>query len=72
MTLTPYLDEKMEVINFIEKKMREGKADPKIRGWAMSTIVNQVAEKFGANQASLARDYFIRYYEKSKSNKKGN
>jgi len=72
MTLTPYLDEKMEVINFIEKKMREGKADPKIRGWAMSTIVNQVAEKFGENQASLARDYFIRYYEKSKSNKKGN
>jgi len=71
MTLTPHLDEKMEVINFIEKKMREGKADPKIRGWAMSTIVNQVAEKFGANQASLAKDYFIRYFEKTRPNKKG-
>ena len=42
MTVTPNLDEKMEVINFIEKKMREGKADPKIRGWAMSTKVHNV------------------------------
>ena len=71
MTLTPYLDEKMEVINFIETKMREGKSDPKIRGWAMSTIVNQVAEKFGEKQTTLARDYFIRYYEKTRPTKKG-
>ena len=66
MTLTPHLDEKMEVINFIEKKMREGKADPKIRGWAMSTILKQVEESFGEKQVPLAKDYFIRYYERTR------
>lgn len=71
MTITPNLDEKMEVINFIEKKMKEGKADPKIRGWAMSTIVNQVAEKFGEKHSHLAKDYFIRYYNKTRPTKKG-
>ena len=71
MTLTPYLDEKMEVVNFIEKKMREGKADPKIRGWAMSTIIDQVKESFGDKHTHLARDYFIRYYEKTRPTKKG-
>ena len=71
MTLTPHLDEKMEVINFIEKRMREGKADPKIRGWAMSTIIDQVKESFGDKHTHLARDYFIRYYEKTRPTKKG-
>ena len=66
MTLTPYLDEKMEVVNFIEKKMREGKADPKIRGWAMSTILKQVEEEYGEHHVPLARDYFIRYHRRDK------
>ena len=66
MSNTPRLDEKMEVVNFIETKMREGKANPKIRGWAMSTILKQVEESFGENQVPLARDYFIRYYERTR------
>tara|TARA_R100000149_G_C5792994_1_gene83676 strand:- start:43 stop:267 length:225 start_codon:yes stop_codon:yes gene_type:complete len=66
MSNTPRLDEKMEVVNFIETKMKEGKANPKIRGWAMSTILKQVEESFGENQVPLARDYFIRYYERSR------
>ncbi len=70
MTLTPHLDEKMEVINFIEKKMR-GKADPKIRGWAMSTIIDQVKESFGDKHTHLARDYFMRYFDKTRPTKKG-
>ena len=66
MSNTPRLDEKMKVVNFIETKMKEGKANPKIRGWAMSTILKQVEESFGENQVPLARDYFIRYYERSR------
>ena len=66
MSNTPRLDEKMEVVNFIETKMKEGKANPKIRGWAMSTILKQVEESFGERQVPLARDYFIRYYERSR------
>ena len=66
MTITPRLDEKMEVITFIETKMREGKANPKIRGWAMSTILEQVKEEFGEKEVPFARDYFTRYYERSK------
>ena len=66
MSNTPRLDEKMEVVNFIETKMREGKANPKIRGWAMSTILKQVDESFGEKQVPLSRDYFIRYYERSR------
>ena len=54
MTITPNLDEKMEVINFIETKMKEGKANPKIRGWAMSTIIEQVKESFGDKHTHLA------------------
>lgn len=66
MSNTPYLDDKMEVVNFIETKMREGKANPKIRGWAMSTILKQVEESLGEKQVPFARDYFIRYYERSR------
>ena len=66
MSNTPRLDEKMEVVNFIETKMREGKANPKIRGWAMSTILKQVGESLGEKQVPFARDYFIRYYERSR------
>jgi hypothetical protein len=66
MSNTPYLDGKMEVVNFIETKMREGKANPKIRGWSMSTILKQVEESLGEKQVPFARDYFIRYYERSR------
>lgn len=66
MSNTPYLDDKMKVVNFIETKMREGKANPKIRGWAMSTILKQVEESLGEKQVPFARDYFIRYYERSR------
>ncbi len=66
MSNTPYLDDKMEVVNFIETKMREGKANPKIRGWSMSTILKQVEESLGEKQVPFARDYFIRYYERSR------
>jgi hypothetical protein len=66
MSNTPYLDVKMEVVNFIETKMREGKANPKIRGWSMSTILKQVEESLGEKQVPFARDYFIRYYERSR------
>lgn len=71
MTITPNLDEKMEVINFIETKMKEGKANSKIRGWAMSTIIEQVKESFGDKHTHLARDYFMRYFDKTRPNKKG-
>ena len=66
MSNTPYLDDKMKVVNFIETKMREGKANPKIRGWSMSTILKQVEESLGEKQVPFARDYFIRYYERSR------
>jgi len=71
MTVTPHLYEKMEVIYFIETKMKEGKANPKIRGWAMSTIIEQVKESFGEKHTHLARDYFMRYFDKTRPNKKG-
>lgn len=66
MSNTPNLDKKMKVVNFIEDEMKKGKANPKIRGWAMSTILEQVKEAFGDKEVPFARDYFTRYYERSK------
>lgn len=66
MSNTPNLDKKMKVVNFIEDEMKKGKANPKIRGWAMSTILEQVKEAFGDKEVPFARDYFTRYYERNK------
>jgi hypothetical protein len=46
--------------------MAQGKADPKIRGWSMQTIMTQVGDKFGENDSemieyhkSIARAYIM-------------
>jgi|TARA_B100000214_G_scaffold157536_1_gene113055 hypothetical protein len=46
--------------------MAQGKADPKIRGWSMQTIMTQVGDKFGENDLemieyhkSIARAYIM-------------
>jgi len=54
------------VHNYIEQLMAQGKADPKIRGWSMQTIMTQVGDKFGENDLemieyhkSIARAYIM-------------
>ncbi len=54
------------VHDYIERLMAQGKADPKIRGWSMQTIMTQVGDKFGENDSemieyhkSIARAYIM-------------
>ena len=47
------------VHNYIERLMAQGKADPKIRGWSMQTIMTQVGDKFGEDNKSVARAYIM-------------
>jgi DNA relaxase NicK len=54
------------VHDYIERLMAQGKADPKIRGWSMQTIMTQVGDKFGENDLemieyhkSIARAYIM-------------
>jgi hypothetical protein len=39
--------------------MAQGKADPKIRGWAMSDILKKVVKKFGYHKEEDARSYIM-------------
>ena len=47
------------VHNYIEQLMAQGKADPKIRGWSMQTIISQVGDRFGEDKKSVARAYIM-------------
>ena len=47
------------VHDYIERLMAQGKADPKIRGWSMQTIMTQVGDKFGEDNKSIARAYIM-------------
>ena len=47
------------VHDYIEQLMAQGKADPKIRGWSMQTIMTQVGDKFGEDTKSIARTYIM-------------
>ena len=44
---------------YIEQLMAQGKADPKIRGWAMSDILKKVVKKFGYDKEEDARSYIM-------------
>ena len=52
------------VHNYIEQLMAQGKADPKIRGWSMQTIMTQVGERFATyplrkDPKLIAREYIM-------------
>ena len=47
------------IYDYIESLMAQGKADPKIRGWSMQTIMTQVGDKFGEDNKSIARAYIM-------------
>ncbi len=47
------------IYDYIESLMAQGKADPKIRGWSMQTIMTQVGDKFGEDNKSFARAYIM-------------
>ena len=44
---------------YIEQLMAQGKADPKIRGWAMSDILKKVVKKFGYHKEEDASSYIM-------------
>jgi len=44
---------------YIEQLMAQGKADPKIRGWAMSDILTKVVKKFGYHKREDARSHIM-------------
>lgn len=48
-----------QIHDYIESLMAQGKADPKIRGWSMQTIMTQVGDKFGEDNKSVARAYIM-------------
>ena len=47
------------IYDYIESLMAQGKADPKVRGWSMQTIMTQVGDKFGEDNKSIARAYIM-------------
>ena len=47
------------IYDYIESLMAQGKADPKIRGWSMQTIMTQVGDKFGEDNKPIARTYIM-------------
>ena len=47
------------IYDYIESLMAQGKADPKIRGWSMQTIMTQEGDKFGEDNKSVARAYIM-------------
>ena len=52
------------VHDYIEQLMAQGKADPKIRGWSMQTIMTQVGERFATyplrkDPKLIAREYIM-------------
>ena len=47
------------IYDYIESLMAQGKADPKIRGWSMQTIMTQVGDKFGEDNKSVPRAYIM-------------
>ena len=47
------------IYDYIESLMAQGKADPKIRGWAMSDIVTKIGDRFGEDKKSVARAYIM-------------
>ena len=51
------------IFQVIEKLMADGKSDPKIRGWAMSDIVQEVENQLGKDASELARKHMISDYE---------
>ena len=42
-----------QIHDYIESLMAQGKADPKIRGWSMQTIMTQVGDKCGENDLEM-------------------
>ena len=52
------------IYDYIESLMAQGKADPKIRGWSMQTIMTQVGERFATyplrkDPKLIAREYIM-------------
>jgi hypothetical protein len=53
-----------QIHEYIESLMAQGKAEPKIRGWSMQTIITQVGERFATyplreDPKLIARKYII-------------
>ena len=53
-----------QIHDYIESLMAQGKADPKIRGWSMLTIMTQVGERFATyplrkDPKLIAREYIM-------------
>ena len=53
-----------QIHDYIEQLMAQGKADPKIRGWSMQTIMTQVGERFATyplrkDPKLIAREYIM-------------
>ena len=53
-----------QIHDYIEQLMAQGKADPKIRGWSMQTIITQVGERFATyplrkDPKLIAREYIM-------------
>ena len=53
-----------QIHDYIEQLMSQGKADPKIRGWSMQTIMTQVGERFATyplrkDPKLIAREYIM-------------
>jgi hypothetical protein len=53
-----------QIHDYIEQLMAQGKADPKIRGWSMQTIMTQVGERFATyplrkDPKLIAKEYIM-------------
>mgnify|MGYP003632481194 FL=1 len=55
-----YEENVVDMIEEIEKLKALGKSNPKVRGWGMNNIVDEIGIQFGEGYKPYARDYILK------------
>tara|TARA_B110000285_G_scaffold213739_1_gene258358 strand:- start:1254 stop:1481 length:228 start_codon:yes stop_codon:yes gene_type:complete len=55
-----YEENVVDMIEEIEKLKALGKSNPKVRGWGMNNIVDEIGIQFGEGYKPFARDYILK------------
>ena len=55
-----YEENVVDMIEEIEKLKSLGKSNPKVRGWGMNNIVDEIGIQFGEGYKPFARDYILK------------
>lgn len=55
-----YQDNVVYMMKEIQRLQALGKSNPKVRGWGMNDIVNEIGIQFGEGYKPFARDYILK------------